>query len=174
MIQLTFQPAFDVFHTCFRMLRLRSLMSLDTAWNYDQLRIADYYLLFFFRLEYVRLNNKHRAIKKLAKDDKSGVRYENQPDDKLIFDRMAPIQLAAMSTLVESGYFSLKEFDVKLVRPLENRLAEALESRIDEINLADKEILQAINVLVTEYGLLGKDGLKARTGLLEYRYDAVF
>jgi hypothetical protein len=50
MMQLSFQPAFDVFHTAFRFLRLRRLMAEGEEWHFDQLRIADYYLLFFYHM----------------------------------------------------------------------------------------------------------------------------
>jgi hypothetical protein len=48
-----------------------------------------------------------------------------------------------------------------------------LADRIKGVNGLDGELLAALRVLVTEYPLEGGDGLKARTGLLEYRYDAV-
>jgi hypothetical protein len=51
-------------------------------------------------------------------------------------------------------------------------LPPALAERIAALNEADAELLGALRVLATEYPLEGVDGLKHRTGLLEYRYDA--
>lgn len=169
---LSFQPAFDVLHTEFRFLRLRRLMSADNPWRYDQLRVADFYLLFFFRLKDARLSPKHRALKKLASlDDKS--RYEYQPDDQLLFSRMEKVQFAAMGTLISKDFFDKEYFTSDLVIETPKQEPELLAQRIDEINQTQVGRLEAIQSLVTDYNFLGPDGLKARTGLLEYKYDAI-
>jgi predicted ATP-grasp superfamily ATP-dependent carboligase len=147
-------------------------MSSDIPWHYDQLRIADFYLLFFFRIQAVRLSPKHKAMKRLARDH-SANRYERQPDDRLLFDRMEPIQKAAIGTLIDFDYFDAESFKSEFVLETERNEPEALSQRVDTINQRDTEIMQALQAIVTEYELLGTDGLKARTGLLEHRYDAV-
>lgn len=172
MNHLAFQPAFDVFHTEFRFLRLRRLMSSDAPWHYDQLRIADFYLLFFFRLSDVRLSPKHRSLRKLARE-RSSRRYENQPDDQLVFSRMERIQLAAIDTLVAKEFFDANFFKNEFLVETAQREPESLSIRVELINTQEAEIMEALQSLVTEYDLLGPDGLKARTGLLEYRYDAI-
>lgn len=169
---LSFQPAFDVFHTQFRFLRLRRLMSSDAPWHYDQLRIADFYLLFFFRIQNMRFYPKHKSIKRLAREH-SISRYEKQPDDKLIFSRMEQIQKVAISTLASYGYFDFNSFQREIVVETDLNEPEGVSQRIDALNEQETEIMQALQAIVTEYNLLGADGLKARTGLLEYRYDAV-
>lgn len=147
-------------------------MSADSPWHYEQLRIADFYLLFFFRLQDARLSPKHRAVKKLARMN-SGKRYEHQPDDQLLFSRMERIQFAAMGTLVAKNFFEGDFLKGDLI--VETALQEPgqLAARIDTVNLVDASLLEAIQSLVTDYDLLGPDGLKARTGLMEYRYDAI-
>jgi hypothetical protein len=169
---LSFQPAFDVFHTQFRFLRLRRLMSSDIPWHYDQLRIADFYLLFFFRVQSIRLSPKHKAIKKFARDNSTG-RYERQPDDHLLFARMEQIQKAAIGTLIAYEYFDPSFFKREFVVETGRSEPELLSQRVDSINEQETKIMQALQAIVTEYELLGPDGLKARTGLLEHRYDAV-
>ncbi|PBJ83983.1 hypothetical protein CMZ84_05835 [Lysobacteraceae bacterium NML93-0399] len=169
---LSYQPAFDVFHTEFRLLRLRRIMTSDTSWHYDQLRIADFYLLFFFRLERARLLRKHRSIKVLARE-LSKNRYENQPDDYLLFNRMEKIQLAAAGTLVSLGFFEPTMLSSKRVVETGLGEPEPLSQRIEAENSRDDSVMQALQTLMTEYELLGPDGIKARTGLLEFRYDAI-
>jgi hypothetical protein len=173
MMQLSFQPAFDVFHTAFRFLRLRRLLENSEPWAYDQLRIADYYLLFFFRLEAVRLRPAHRSIKKLAARSPSRFRYEHQPDDKFVFARMKEIQRAAIKTLVLADYFDLAAYERNELVLGQNTESEALRSRLDDINGREIEVMNSLASLINDYSLIGIDGLKHRTGLLEYRYDAV-
>ncbi|WP_031371022.1 ABC-three component system middle component 5 [Lysobacter antibioticus] len=169
---LTFQPAFDVFHTEFRFLRLRRLMESGIAWHYDQLRIADFYMLFFFRLQDVRLARQHTSIKKFAHKVGEG-RYERQPDNALIFGRMERIQRAAIGTLIAKEFFDAESFKNELVVETDLVEPEAVSQRIDAINRQETEIMQFIQVLIADYALLGPNGLKDRTGLLEYRYDAI-
>lgn len=169
---LSYQPAFDVFHTEFRFLRLRRLMSADAPWQYQQLRIADFYLLFFFRLRDVRLAPKHRALKKLA-EKKAAQRYEHQPDDRLVFNRMAPIHLVAAGTLAAKHFFDADSLSSGLMLEADAQEPELLAERIDEANSAETDVMEAIQTLIADYELLGPNGLKARTGLMEHRYDTV-
>jgi len=146
-------------------------MSCKSRWYFEQLRIADFYLLFFFRLEHARLARKHRAIKTLARSS-AGHRYERQPSDKLIFDRMANIQKAAADTLVAGGYFDVEEHAKGVLVATQQAIPDSLAARIDVVNMLEASHIEAIQSLVSDYEFLGPNGLKARTGLLEYRYDA--
>lgn len=172
MSQISFQPAFDVFHTEFRLLRLRRFLGSQKTWHYDQLRIADFYLLFFFRLSSARLSNEHRAVKKLA-NLATANRYEHQPDDVLLFARMRPIQDAAINTLAANGYFDMDALVNARVKETDKVEPILLLQRIDAVNLSQQHMIDAIFSVVSSYELLGPNGLKARTGLLEHRYDAI-
>jgi len=147
-------------------------MGSDGVWHRDQLRIADFYLLFFFRLQSVRLAPKHKAVKALARK-RAENRYEHQPDDHLLFDRMEPIQRAAIETLIAKSFFSVAPNNRDLLHETERAEPEALARRIDQINSTEVDVMEAIQSLVNDYELLGKNGLKDRTGLLEFRYDAI-
>jgi hypothetical protein len=169
---VAFQPAFDVFHTSFRFLRLRRLMETNDPWHYDQLRIADFYLLFFFRLRDVRLKPTDRSIRRLA-IELSGHRYERQPSDQIVFNRMERIQRAAIGTLTINGFFESEPLKSGYVAETGKVEPDALAMRIEAINQHEIKLLEAVQRLITDYNLLGPDGLKARTGLLEHKYDAV-
>lgn len=172
MIQLSFQPAFDVYHTMFRFLRLRQVLNDAEVLHYDQLRIVDFYLLFFSRLEAVRLEPRHKFIKKLAAKSPSRYRYEHQPDDRFVFGRMKEIQRAAIRTLVFDGYFDQQKFEHNILAKIEKIVPGDLQCRIEEANISDSAAMSALAVLLREYSLSGQQGLKHRSGLLEYRYDA--
>ena len=169
---LAFQPAFDVLHTQFRFLRLRRLMSADTPLHFDQLRIADFYLVFFFRLADVRLSPRHKRLKQLANSLASD-RYEIQPDDHLLFSRMGRTQRAAVETLSFCGFFDSDAYRSGVILEGNRQESSALASRIDLANESEAKKMAAIQTLISEYDLLGPDGIKARTGLLEHRYDAI-
>src|SRR5260221_12212619 len=81
MIQITFQPAFDPFHSIFRLLRLSPIIERYGPLHRDHLRILDFYLLFPFRIGDIRLTPQHRKFKKLAADYATAKPYGDQPED---------------------------------------------------------------------------------------------
>ncbi|RYF51280.1 MAG: hypothetical protein EOO38_03620 [Cytophagaceae bacterium] len=97
---VSYQPAFDVYHTEFRFLRISKFSEMAEI-SVEKLRIIDFYLLFFSRLADVRLAPAHRKIKVLAKQFARDT-YEIQPDDRLLFARMGAIHVAAFQVLAAS------------------------------------------------------------------------
>lgn len=171
MKHLIFQPCFDVYHTEFRMLRLLNFVA-GNRYHVDQIRIVDFYLLYFFRLTGVKLLRGHASIRSLAKG-LSISRYEVQPDDKILFMRMSSIQSVALDTLASNGYILLEELRAGAVMRSDKPLPADLSERIDEANKVEGKIMKALQILLMDYQIAGADGLKARTGLLEHRYDSV-
>lgn len=172
MTQLTYQAAFDVYHTMFRILRLRAVLT-DKNIHLDAVRIADYFLAFPYRLSIVKFRQENRSFRKLP------VRYENlrpygdRPSDWTLFGRMESIQHAALSTLGVEEYLDLNSLSDSMVRFTERKLNEPMQERIDNKNRDDHELVSALAVLLEEYPLTGSNGLKQRSGLMEHRYDAV-
>jgi hypothetical protein len=173
MIQLSYQPALDPFHSIFRTLRLLPTVRKVGALHRDHLRILDFYLLFPFRISKARLIPKHRRFRRLAAEYEAVKPYSEQPDDILIFARMEPIQHAALETLAEKGILDVEQWRVGLVSATEKPVPKELEQRVELANLNEPELLDLVLTLATEYDFLGQNGLKDRTGLMEYRYDAI-
>lgn len=84
---------------------------------------------------------------------------------------MFPAQHAALLTLCNTGHYEYSESTGKLLAKLK-AIDPELNTRISEVNESESELQEFLKILVTEYPLLGRDGLKDRSGLLEYRYDA--
>ncbi|MCK1326360.1 hypothetical protein IVA94_36965 [Bradyrhizobium sp. 156] len=172
MIQLTYEPALDPYHTAFRFLRLRPIVSNHGSLHRDHVRILDFYQLFPFRIGEIRLMPKHRKFRKLADSYESRKPYGEQPDSRLLFNRMEPIQNAAMDTLAEQNIFSPARWQFNEVEAASGPIAPELISRLHELHKEDEHLEEFLETLAAEYELSGGDGLKARTGLLEYRHDA--
>lgn len=168
---VSYQPAFDVYHTVFRLLRISTFSGMSEI-SVEQLRIVDFYLLFFSRLADVRLSPAHRKIKVLAKQLARDT-YEVQPDDRLLFARMGTIQEAAFRTLASSGVIDSVRLGFGVFSLTGDGLSVGVEERISEINAEDKEKMKSLDVLMTQYEINGKNGLKDRTNLMEFKYDAV-
>jgi hypothetical protein len=173
MIQLSFQPALDPFHSMFRVMRMRDVIAAAGELSVDHVRIMDFYLAFPFRIDGIRVLPAHKRFRRLAKVYEKSKPYGEQPMDAALFARMSPIQTAAIESLASNGIFDASRLRASWVKPTERNLPEEILSRVAEINGADEELLEFIEVLATEYHVAGANGLKHRTGLMEYRYDAV-
>jgi hypothetical protein len=66
MIQLTYEPALDPFHAIFRFLRLRPLLAKPI--HRDQAHILDFYQLFPYRVDAIRLTQPHRRFRRLTSE----------------------------------------------------------------------------------------------------------
>jgi hypothetical protein len=175
MTQLSYQPAFDPYNAIFRTLQLRSGGWLEKAIPYDALRIADFFLLFPFYLndKENRYRPEHRAIRTLGKKYEAVKPYSRLPDKQTLFRRIEPFQIAAIGSLVGGGFVNVKCWQQHTVKATEKRLPEAIFTRLEDENSVNSDLIEAILILLQEYPLTGKDGLKHRTGLLEYRYDVI-
>jgi hypothetical protein len=170
MSQLVFQPALDPFHAVFRFFRLLPISRAAGSLLVDHVRILDFYLLFPFRIRSIRLAPGHQHFKKLSEKYAHLTPYGEQPDAPLLFERMQPMQLAALETMaaqryIDDGAFSNDAFDKKI--------SDEILSRVHELNSSQADLVDFLTVLAEGYELSGPSGLKARTELMEYRYDAI-
>jgi hypothetical protein len=173
MTQLTYQAAFDPFHAVFRIVRLTPIIAAPTVVLQDVVRILDFYLLFPFRINELRLNPGHKKYKKLYERYESSRPYGDQPDSRSLFERMQPMQSAAQETLAAQNILEprlLAEHKIQLI--VENVPPE-LATRAEEVNQREADLIEFLAVLATEYELMGANGIKARSGLMEFRYDAI-
>lgn len=173
MIQLTYEPAFDAFHAAFRALRIRAILPTGKPLHRDHVRILDYFQLFPHRIDTIRLLQQHRRFRRLAASYESRKPYGEQPDDRLLFDRMKPLQVTALDALAARTLIDGEAWSRGEVVPTAKALPGELENRIREVNADDADLEEFLRVLGSEYDLTGPNGLKARTGLLEYRQDAL-
>jgi hypothetical protein len=173
MIQLSYQAAFDPFHAMYRDLRILNAIGPFKPLFVDHVRILDFYLLFPFKISAIRLIPQHRRFRGLADDYENAQPYGSQPDNAQIFARMKPIQIAALESLAEKQIIDAAELKNGNVIRTEISLPPALVARVSSANAREPQLMEAISALGSEYPLLGQNGLKDRTGLLEYRYDAV-
>ena len=83
------------------------------------------------------------------------------------------MQGAALETLASGEFISSKALALGKVQPQSREVPQPVLVRLDQVNERDGSLIEFLNILASEYDLLGPNGLKARSGLLEYRYDAV-
>lgn len=173
MTQLSYNEAFDPYHAVFRFLRLFFGCKLREPVPYDKFRILDFYLLYPFRLQNLQLfadDTRWRAVSRSYARLKP---YGELPDDNSLFERMGSFQKAAVSSMARAGIISDDEWTRNRILFLPDRIPGDAEKRCQELNDTMAEIIEILSEINARYELNGRNGLKARSGLLEYRYDPV-
>lgn len=174
MIQLSYQAAFDPYHAAFRLLRLRDALKAKIVLHVDHIRILDYFMAFPSRLEMLRVTPKHRKLRNQALAFAGAKPYEQQPDDRVLLERMRSFQAVALQGLASRELVDEKQLLARNEVSFSGRLlADPLQQRIESLNAEASPLLKFIVALATEYVLGGVGGLKERSGLLEFRYDTV-
>lgn len=170
LIQLAYQPAYDPFHTVLRLIRITDF--IHAPLSVGQARIADFYLSFPARLGAVKFPRGMRKRLKLVLADVP-VSYGTAPADDTVMRKMRPIQDAAMQTLLGHGSFDQDKYEAGMIALDAEAVSEKLLARARTLNAEQDALVSLIRDLIMAVPLEGVDGLKHRTGLGEYRYDAV-
>lgn len=168
--QLVFDPAYDPYHTIFRMQRLILLAQNDEL-EVDRYRIADFYSCFPVLVDQFRQRPGDRRFRAISRG--AHLPYGGRPDGRLVFTRMQPTQTAALRTLASAEYLDHEALQRGVVRVLNRSFPAPVTERILQLN-ADESLLTAfLETLLNDFPLDGPDGMKHRSALLDHRYDAV-
>ena len=162
---LVYHPAFDIYNCAFRMLQLLSMME-ESEIELDKLRIWDFYLTFPNEARQIKFPKDLIVLKKIFKN-KPDNPYEDLIGPKRIAERMKPYQLSALRYLASYGLIDSSLFSKNIIKRTEKELPSELQGKLSEINTEKENIIK----LVKGFNFLALRGLKARTGLLEFRYD---
>lgn len=171
---LIYHPAFDAYHSVFRMLVVSGAVPVLEL---SKLRILDYYMCFPAEVSGIKLPQSHSRIRKVARAIKND--YRGPLSALRTFRDMEPIQYSGARLLAASGFFDSRQLELGTVSRTERALPEDLVQAIQ--SESQKSAGSSRNVEVRDYVLYklsglplsGPGGLKQRTGLMEHRYDVV-
>lgn len=159
-----YHPALDPYHTAYRLLRI--LSAIDAPIMEDALRILDFFLIFPEAIPSIQLPRAHVGWKNRFEVPKN--EYWLAGDRKIVFDQMRGVQEASIGLLQGSGWIWRTDNDhIQL-----SQLPPALSEDIAEANETDSELMRFLTEVLGQTKVFGNRGLKMRTGLMEYRYDA--
>lgn len=166
---LAYHPAFDANHCAYRFLHL-FFSSGFSALKWDMLRIADFYYLFPHLLKNISplptpLSRGRKYFKKISDP------YESIPSPKRLLFDLRDIQNSAATSLVAKGIFDREKFNDGIVSIINESIPNALVEDFMTNPLTHEEWFQIFSAEISSLDLIGAKGLKARTGLMEYRYD---
>lgn len=166
---LVYNKAYDLYHTMFRILQIteKSTGTLEI----DKLRILDFYLAFPVELLEIRSFSGFRKYEKYLNAEKNS--YERIIDRKRLFFKMESIQISAIKALISYGLIDPNEYKEGIVKRTETVISETLKARINEANGENHNLITLITGPLASMNLYGHLGLKERTNLIEFKYDAV-
>lgn len=163
---LIYHPALDAYHCLFRMM---ALIENVNEIEVDKVRILDFYLTFPFLISEIRMPHKFSNIKVLAK--KHSNLYRNPININSTFRDMHQIQMTAIRCLAATGLIERSMLNKNILKRTSMQVPDGLSKSTRDFIEKKEDIYSFIINELSEFRLTGKDGLKDRTSLMEYRYD---
>jgi len=165
---LSYHPALDVHHAAFRMVRLLVVRS-DKEYDQAQLRILDFYLLF------PALITRMRLPRHAVRFRRSFARYENRywfsGAPRMVFTQLAPLQQEAIDLLVAKEILDVAAAAAHKLKLAPAGQGSSLVDAARSANDRDAEVVQFLVEVIGGIPTFGPQGLKARSQLMEFRYD---
>jgi hypothetical protein len=137
----------------------------------DKLRILDFYLAFPAELLEIRSFTGFKKYKRFLKAELNS--YERVIDRQRLFFKMEHIQVSAMKALISYNLLDAKEYKNGKLKRTEVQLSESLSNRIQIAIDENQNLINLITGPLASMNLYGHLGLKVRTNLIDFKYDAV-
>ena len=167
---LTYHPSKDPYHCIYRILCI--LYDLEqTCIDIDLLKILDFYVLFPSRLKNIKLPQMYTSFRKIFKSISEP--YEILPSDIKLISSIETIQQIAIKTLIAQHFIDGKLFLVNKICFIKENLTTELLTILEHSEIRTQEWYKILTKELSVLNLYGSEGLKSRTNLLEYQYDAI-
>lgn len=162
---LVYHPAYDSYHCLFRAV---AILEVCKRTETDRLRVLDFCLSFPNVVAKFKLPLGRAALRKAAMQTSSP--YRDPINSKAVFMSLRGIQAAAFSCLSATGLITIES---EFVSRTEVPLPIQIKARCDDLRRRESVFFDSLLSDLVDMPLYGADGLKARSDLLEYRYDTV-
>ncbi|WP_154652688.1 ABC-three component system middle component 5 [Flavobacterium rivuli] len=171
---ILYHQAFDLYHSVYRLLQILTYFDRNEYVEVERLRIWDFYLLFPNKMSNIKLKRDEKDVRLMIKIFilKDSNPYELLSDNRKMFEKIKPYQLGALKCLASYGIIDKDYLHSNRVTIVSKKILSTYTSKFEP--LEPKEV-NAIRLLTSHFYLMplfGEFGLKARTQLLESKYDA--
>lgn len=163
---LVYNPVFDAYHCVFRIL---SILELNKNIEVDRMRILDFALCFPSVVAKFKLPRGFSEVRAAAKAYDSP--YREAIGASRLFLSLKPTQDGALGCLAGAGFIVQSELNAGRVTRTGLSLPLEIEERRQLLLESEESFFKIIATKLMEIPLFGPDGLKDRSGLMEYRYD---
>lgn len=164
-----YHPAQDINHCVYRLILILECTEHEMI-SIDIYRLIDFYSVFPYLLKLIatlpRPINKHRN-----KFSKIPEPFESLKNTKRILHELERLQSVAIKNLLAKEVIDRQSFDNGYLKRTKRPLPDAFKEKIQSARLPNEEWFPALINDFPKAKFVGNNGLKARTGLMEYRYD---
>lgn len=166
---LMYHPAFDANHCLYRIVSILHA-TRHTQISWPLLRMLDFYYLFPSQLK--KIQPWPREISKLKTlVTKIPEQFEELTNPTRTFFELEPFQKSATLELIARGVISKPAFDQGLMELEPDSLSSAYIELLATDTFLGSEAFGVITKGLPIVPLNGSNGLKSRSGLMEYIYD---
>ena len=171
---ITYNPAFDLYHCIFRMANILFRLEEDEKMELDKVRIWDFYVLFPSKVYDITIRRSEDEIRKVraAYVKRAHNPYEYKGDNRKLLEWIKPVQISALGCLVSCGILSKDEYEVGRICVASRQKLDEFVAQVGAFTPSERNVLAFLSFFSHNMSLTGVDGLKARTHLLESKYDA--
>ena len=171
---IIYQQAFDLYHSIYRIINILGNFKYADSIELDRLRIWDYYLLFPNKLKSISLKRDEKDIKNLINNyiSKEQNPYEVILNDRKMLEKILPFQMGALKYLASIGLIDKDYLKNNRISKISDEVLQELRQITAELTPQEKNTISLLTGHFFYIPLIGKDGLKSRSNLLDSRYDA--
>lgn len=171
---ITYNPAFDLYHGIFRMAHIAARLDDKECLEIDKVRIWDFYMLFPDKVHSITIRREEEDLRKYRSTylKKERNPYEFQGDSRKLFDWIKPVQLSALNSLVSCGILSKDKYEAGRVCVADRAALANFLAKTGELSTRECNVMAFMSTFSRTMSMTGEYGLKARTKLLESKYDA--
>ncbi len=167
---LIYHPRNDTYNCCFRIISLLYIINKQNI-EFERLRILDFYILFPHLAGDIKYPRIEGAIKLKNTAKKLPHPYEKLPNSKMLFSELGDYQSQSANILKSLDIISENK-DGNIVKSKGFECAAVTELLTNNKIISNQFINDIVEILIN-IDMFGPGGLKFRTGLMEYRYDAI-
>lgn len=171
---ITYNPAFDLYHSIYRIAHIVGKLEEGEWMETDKVRIWDFFVLFPDKVYNITIRREEEDLRQYRS---KYLKRENNPydfdgDNHQLFEWMKPVQQSALGSLVSWGILDLEQFETGRVSVVNNELLHQYLEQVGELTTRERNVLAFMSTLSRTMPMTGEYGLKARTKLMESKYDA--
>lgn len=167
---LIYDPALDPYHSSVRILAIAmSSAKRQVDLSMDAARIADYYLVYPYKMISFKFPTEFRAMRAAVKATENPYRYVSGV--RTAYEKMRPIFFAALSGLVAANLIDASQLKLGILKLTECEIPKDLAAAISRFQDRQTDVGRFVLSDLIAIPTNGGNGLKHRSGLMEYRYD---
>lgn len=165
---IIYHPAYDINHCAFRFITMLSDID-DHQIEWESMQILDFYYIFPHLLHQIRIPQNPIVTKQALKNIPQP--YESLPNSRRLMFGLKTLHNEAARSLVAKGILNKDLYLRNILQMYAERVPDSLHEEIVKNKKRSTQWYQLLVKILAKYPVNGKNGLKDRTQLMEFRYD---